>query len=476
MTTSAPGLAGLLTCVGLLGACMQPPGERVEPAKSESAKSESAKPEPAKSEPTHRPAPTPAQAGARAYVGVDGVGLHVLDDRGWRVEFESRAPIRDMLQLDGQLYVLSAFGVQRVTGGRAQTVAEIERETYSQIGDPIALASADGQTFWVAGPLGVARYAGSWALTPVAATHPTSIDVALDRAGVPHVAFGSLLRYQDASWQAPTNASIRDPLALLPDPRSDAMLVHGGCQADLHTCVVLRTTADAPPTRIELEIDACTDYDRMAVSTDGTRAAIAGRCGLLRFELGPDPKPQRLGIADGWPGQPLRSLALDASGRAWAGTDNSLMIITADGAIADFPIGQLGDIAGPIGPLIIEGSGPPPPTLGRARIGDLTGVIVVLDGADKRPLPGVSLELCSRLPPGGELVPDPARSPCDGVESTHTTTTDGDGRFAIASIPIGHYHFGVELDGRWARGEPRALNMRAGMNGNVGKVLVAVPE
>jgi hypothetical protein len=475
MTTSAHGLAGFLGCCCLLTACLQPPSERDEPAKSEANTQAAPTNEPATTSP-QRPAQPPTTAGARAYVGVDGVGLHVLDERGWRVELETRAPIRDMLQLDGQLLVLSAFGVQRVTGGQAQTVAKIERDTYSQIGDPLALASADGKTLWVAGPLGVARYSGSWEITPVEVSQPTSIDLALGHAGVPHLVFGSLFRQQDGEWQALADASTISPLALLPDPRGDAMLVHGGCQADLRTCVVLRTTTDTPPKRIELPADACTDYDRMAVSADGTRAAIAGRCGLLRFELGTDAPPVRVGIADGWPGQPLRSLALDADGRLWAGTNNSLMIIAADGAIADYPIGQLSDIAGPVGPLLVEGKGPPPPTLGRVRNGDLTGVITVLDGTDKQPQPGVRVELCSRLPPGGELPPDPTRSPCAGVDPTHTATTDGDGRFAIGNIPIGHYYFGAEIDGRWARGQSKALNMRAGMNGNVGKVLVSVPQ
>lgn len=471
----------VLTGCWLLAACVQPsaPTGQDNQDGADSAKSPAKSPDKSAPNPSiAEPAPASATAGARAFVGVDGVGLHVLDGRGWRLELETRAPIRDMLLLDGQLFVLSAFGVQRVKDGQAQTLAEIDRETYSQIGDPLALASTDGKTFWVAGPLGVARYSGTWELTPVAASTPASIDVALDRAGTPYLAFGSLFRYQDASWQPLADASITSALALLPDPRSDAMLVHGGCQADLRTCVVWRTIADAPPTRIDVAADDCSDYGRMAVSADGTRGVIAGRCGLLRVGLDPneEAKPVRLGIAEGWPGQPLRSLALDAAGRVWAGTNDSLMIIAADGATADFPIGQLGDIAGPVGPLLVEGDGPPPPTLGRVRNGDLTGVMVVLDGADKRPLPGVPVELCSHLPPGGELVPDPARSPCAGVESTLTTTTDGEGRFAVSNIPIGHYYFGVEIDGRWARGQPKALNMRAGMNGNVGKVTVAVPE
>jgi hypothetical protein len=467
MSTSSHHLAALTVC-GLLAACVQPSA----PSKDDSPVKRSDKPAP----PTTPPVQPPATASPRAYVSIDGVGLHVLDEKGWRLELETRAPIRDMLQFNGQLFVLSAFGVQQAAQGQAQTVAKIERDIYSQIGDPLALASGDGLEFWVAGPLGVAHYTGSWQLTPVAASNPTNVDVALDRTGVPYLLFGSLFRQQGGSWQAHADASITTALALLPDPRNDAMLVHGGCQADLRTCVVLRASVDAPAARIELAADECTDYDQIAMSPDATKAVIAGRCGLVRFELVGEPKPVRLGLDAGWPGQPLRSLGLDARGRVWAGSNNSVTIIAADGKIDDYPIAQLGDIAGAVGPLIVEGDGPPPPTLGRERKGNLTGVIVVLEGETKKPLPGVALELCSRLAPAGELPPDPKRSPCAGVPTTHATTTDGEGKFELTSVPIGDYYFGAEIDGQWARGKAKSLTMRAGMNGNVGKVTVIVPK
>jgi hypothetical protein len=383
MTTSGHAFVGFLGCC-LLASCSQPSTPNSEGNKA--------------AEPATKPAPPiPAQppppAIHRAYVGVDGVGLHVLDEKGWRLQVETRAPIRDMLEFNGQLFLLSAFGVEHVSEGQTRTVAEIERKTYEQIGEPVTLATPDGREFWVAGPLGVARYSsahatgGSWEITPVATSNPTSIDVTVDRIGSPWLVFGSLFRHHGGSWQPLADASITSPRALLPDPRNDVVFVHGGCQADARTCVVWRASADAAATRIELPADECTDYDQMAVNLNGTQAAIAGRCGLVRFELVGDPKPVHLGVDAGWPGQPLHSLALDARGRVWAGTNNSVMIIAADGQIADYPIAQLGDVAGPVGPLLVEGEGPPPPTLGRERTGGLTGVIVVLDGDNKKPLP-----------------------------------------------------------------------------------------
>lgn len=461
----------------LLAACVPAP----EPASEKDGAQPSPKNQPAPpSEPAPQRPPAEARvqaAGERAYVSVDGVGLHVVDERGWRVLAEIRTPIRDMLLHEGRLLVLSAFGVQHVDpDGQTQMIAEITRDIHTKLGDPIALATADGSEFWVAGPLGVARHSNnSWEFPPIEAREPASVDLAIDRAGSPWLAYGSLFRYDGSSWQPLADASTTQPIALLDDPRSKAVIVHAGCQTDPRTCSVQRATSDTVVTRLELPIDECTEHDRIAVSPDGKKGALAGRCGLVRLDLDGPANPTRISIADGWPGQPVRSLALDAGGRTWAGTHNGLTLVAADGSLADYPIAQLGELAGPVGPILVEGAGPPPPTLGRVRNGGLVGVLVTLDGETKVPLPGVPLELCSRLPPGGELVPDPERSPCAGVEPTHKTTTDGEGRFELTGLPIDHYWFGAQIDGRWARGQPKALNMRAGMSGNVGKVTVAVP-
>lgn len=471
----------LLLACGLLLGCVQPSAPatgRDEQPSSAAAPRSTPDPASPKSAP---PKPAPAD---RAHVSVDGVGLHVLDDRGWRQVLETRSSIRDMLMLDGELLVLSAFGVQRVDAdGQAEMLASLDGQSFAKLGDPLALATADGRELWVAGELGVARHSGSWEITPMDARDPASIDLALDRASQPWLVFGSLSRRAQDRWQPFVTEPGIQPLALAADPRSEAMLVHAGCQPERGTCLLLRVSGEQVASRIELPmplpgdaeaIDDCPDYNRLAVSADGERAVIAGRCGLIRFELGlaGEANPQRLGISDGWPGQPLRSLALDAGGRVWVGTPNGLTIVSTDGEIEDYPLGQLDDIVGSVGPMLVEGKGPPPPELGRVRIGGLAGTLV---SADKQALAGVRLELCNRLP-AGAVEPSPERSRCAGVEPIHATTTDDQGRFELTGLNLGHYYFAVELDGRWAIGEPKALNMRAGMSGNVGKVVVSTPQ
>jgi hypothetical protein len=468
-TPTSPRLTAVFGST-VLAACVQastPASEDKQQASSEAA----APVEPA---PAPAPAPEAKPPGDRAYVSVDGVGLHVLDNDGWRLLLETRSPIRDMLMLDGQLFVLSSFGVQRVSAeGQTEDVAALDGPTYGEIGEPLALAGADGKTFWIAGAQGVARHSGSWQLTPVPTTNFANVDLALDRAGQPWLVMGSLFRHHEDRWQSVALESGNEPLALVADPRNEAMFVHAGCEGGL--CRLLRVNADEAPTQYSAPAGDCTEYSRMAVSSDSAQLAIAGRCGVVRVNLEGDDEakpfggqPYQLGLEGGWPGQPLRGLVYDAGGRLWATTNNSLLI-AAFGGVEEYPVSQLGDIAGSVNAILIVGEGPPAPTLGPVRTGGLAGTIVVLDGTAKRPVADARLELCNRLPPGGEIS---ASSPCAGVEGVHATTTDSEGRFEVTNIPIDHYYLGVELDGRWVRAQPKALNMRAGMTGNVGKIVV----
>lgn len=463
MPTSSAHVVALLG-VSLLAACVQPSPPAAEREQQATRDTPPTEPSPA------APSQPPAMTRARAYVAVDGVGLHVIDDQGWRRLLEARSSIRDMLVVDGQLLVLSGFGVQRVDAdGNAETIAP-PHDPFGRLGDPLALASADGRELWVAGALGVARHSGNWQLTPVEASNPTHVDLAVDRGNHPWLLFDSLFRHRDDRWLPVTLDS--KPVAVLADPRGEGLLVHAGCDTGARRCVLLRMTADQPATRIELPIGDCPEHDRMAVSRDGTRAVIAGRCGLIRLNLDGDADPQPLGLDDGWPGQPLRGLALDDGGRIWASTHNGVTIVATDNAVNEYPIAKLDDVAGVVGSIVIEAEGPPPPPLTRVRVGGLAGTLVVGQRPNQRPLANVQVELCDRLAPGADLQVDPTRSPCAGVDSIHTTTTDGEGRFKVDDLTIGHHHIGVEIDGRWARARPKALTMRAGMTGDVGKIVV----
>ena len=439
-----------------------------------------AKPEPAATQPT----PAPAAQPGLAYLNVDGVGVYRLEDHNLQLHVPSRSPIVDLLRLEGQLYLLSSFGVQQVTGvNQTQAVAELDRPSSAQLGSLVAFGSADGSEFWVAGREGVGRYSdGAWTITPLAeiggGAKPASIDLAVDATGLPWLQLGALHWYRDGSWQA-LEPGAGSPIALWPDASSRAMYLNFGCSDNPATCTLTRRHGSSAK-NYQTPAGDCRELPKLALSSDGSRAVLGGRCGLLRLRLDtPELTSEMLlARADGWTGQPLRSLGIDDRGRVWVGTNEGLTLVDAgpEASVQEFAVAELTDMSGAVTALIVSGEGPPPPTRGQVRTGGLKATLVTeLEGA-KLPVAGARVELCSRLPVGGELPPDPARSPCAGVEPTHTAVTDAQGSFVAESLPISNYYVGVEIDGRWARGVPKALHMRAGMTGNVGKLVVAVPE
>ncbi|PRQ04568.1 hypothetical protein ENSA7_50590 [Enhygromyxa salina] len=378
--------------------------------------------------------------------------------------------------------MLSASGVQRVTGAnQSQTVAEIDRSIATQLGSLVALDSLDGRELWVAGHEAVGRFDGTWTITPLAelgdASPAASIDLAIDAAGIPWLQHGPVHRYEQGKWQLlelPTA-----PLALWPATSSGAMFLHLGCGGEPSTCTLARY-ADGVAKPAVAPAGDCRELPALALSSDGSRAVLGGRCGLLRLrldtpELTTELLPARAG---GWTGQPLRSLAIDDSGRVWVGTNDGLTLVDAgaEASVQEIAIGELVEMSGAITNLIVSGQGPSAPARGQVRTGGLQATIVTEVAGVKQPRVGATVELCSRLPLGGELPPDPTRSPCAGVEPTHVAVTDTNGTFVVESLPISNYYVGVEIDGRWARGVPKALHMRAGMTGNVGKIVVTVSE
>jgi hypothetical protein len=132
-----------------------------------------------------------------------------------------------------------------------------------------------------------------------------------------------------------------------------------------------------------------------------------------------------------------------------------------------FALAGLTEIGGIVDHLVVIGDGPALPALSPARRGGLKGKLVRA-GA---PVANATLELCDasgRSP----VTADPTRSACDGVPTEATLTSDADGAWEVADLPVGGYTIAVEVDGRWGVGATRSMNMRAGMTGNVGNVAV----
>lgn len=492
---SVPRLAralALTLCVGGVLACQVPP-----PTERGSAKTEADAETPA-SESTVDPPVTLVQAPTgppRVWVNVESEGLFALDVDGWRVVHGSRAPIRALEWIDGQLHLLSSFGVQRLDdAGTVEAVAPLDGPTYKQLGEPRALAGAgsgDQAQLWIVAPLGVAHFgAGAWTVTPWAelpdqppVTDGTSLDVVLGADARPWLVAAGVAREREGRWVAaelPAFAGTPTQIAARPETR--AIIINAGCHVDAaagtKTCALLRPAATTPLQTIDAT--GCTDLSGLALSPSGAHAALVNSCGLSRISLpaGPEPAELRMVSLDAWSDAPPRSLAIDDRGRVWAGTHDGLIVIDADDQAHEFPLGQLGDVAGAVTALSVVGSGPALPEPGRARRGGLAGT--VFSARTSAPVGGATLELCrhriipssARDPVSGVEQPDPTRSPCAGAEIAATATTDEQGRFELPNLEIAHYFIAVESDGRWALGRPRAMTMRAGMTGNIGRITV----
>lgn len=449
--------------LALLGlACTEPPRTAAEQAE---------RPPPPPAQPTSeqtqaalppRPPPPPLSSG-RLWANVRGVGVHVLDARGWRELHSSRQPIVDMARADGELWLLSSFGVSRLDArGQANPLAPLDKPSYMELGAPMALAMR-GREPWVLGASSLGRWGDAWRFVGLAeGSAPTQLAVdAQGRAWLGGARLWQLEPGGDALTPVEQPQPVSAPL-LATNSRGQVVALHG-CQttsAPALDCQLLALDDDAPPPR-SLTLP-CRPTQLVLDDTDARSVVIASGCGLVSTELRGDAEP--VVTREGWEDQQALALALDSAGRRWLGTHEGLRMVDTRGVSFDFPLAQLGPMAGAITQVRVEGEGPTPPELGLPRHGGLEGTLV--RAGDRTPLAGAKVQLCTRLAPA----PSPSSSPCVRVGLGLETTTDAQGRFELPKVPLAHYVFGVEVDGRWSQVSAKLLIMRQSMTANVGKL------
>jgi len=134
----------------------------------------------------------------------------------------------------------------------------------------------------------------------------------------------------------------------------------------------------------------------------------------------------------------VRSVAIDAQGRLWAGTEWGLSVFDGsnwqtyqmDSAeLADNDIRTL---------AVIEG-GPALPEAIEQENGSLTGRLV---NGDQEPIANVTVELCVQ-----SLSFYFTDSPCEEQPLILQTTTDADGNFSVTDMPVGRYVITANIGG-----------------------------
>lgn len=483
--------SALVVCSALplaLAACSSPtsPSPQAKPGSAEGTQA-STSPEaiPATDvEPTTEP-PAPVDsspgAGGRAWVDVARVGVFAIDDQGWQFVATSRAPIRDIGVVGGQLHLLNSFGIHRSSSlTDMTTLAAIARPEYEKLGEPLAMAG-DGARFWVVGPRGVGRFDRTWTFTPASeldpAVTPGSEAVAVDADGRAWLAWAGLHRSEAEGWarvELP-QARGRGAVAVVASRDRAVVLVHAGCGPvpgeDQDRCALVRMRGEEATT-YEFPVDPGVELGSLALSSDGTEAAVAGAWGLARLDLEQPDQPARVvthagsAAAGAWVGVAPDSLAIDDGGRVWAGIGQVLVVVDPAGEIQRYPLAKLNDMSGTIDGVRVDGAGPPPPSLGQERRGGLRAT-VVREHKGGAPVVGAKVELCSHA-----TALDASGSRCAPEAVLATLTTDDAGEIEAPDLPLDAYSISVDLGDHWAIAHAQPSTMRVGMTGNIGKVVV----
>jgi hypothetical protein len=137
----------------------------------------------------------------------------------------------------------------------------------------------------------------------------------------------------------------------------------------------------------------------------------------------------------------VRSVAFDGQGHVWLGTTWGLSVF--DGAEWVSYTMSTSGLAGPcIDAIAIGGNGPvlPQPTV--PRLGSVIGLIML----GTEPVEGADIVLCSDKP----AMIFSGRHPCADYPFFYEATTDAEGLYTIADIPVGEYQATWRIpEGQW---------------------------
>jgi hypothetical protein len=436
-------LTRTLVFVGFAAACGKSDDPKAKPTQTAAAPKVAA--EAAKTpaaEPASEPTPQatnaqPSGKAGRAYFGVSGTGLVRIDATGGKARtlIEHEYPIREIV-IDHRrtVYAAAIGGAWSITGDKVTSLPEATQYGYHE-----HLAVGPDGTLWTLDSHTANKWDGkAWTITPKATFESELMhDIAVDRAGNVWVATTDhLFRYDGKQWAKLDSKAITGTNK----PYFDTVVA--GAKGEVYVSSspgVFVYEADAWR-KVKLSGRSFLSMDEIVVGADG-RVSASG--GVDDVALGSAAELRRVDIKKaGAKVKQADVMAVDASGRTWLRTDNGVVILDADGKLAQqWAPGTVAGITGKIEAIAIEGNGPALPSLTDAAKGTVVGKVVFKG----KPVAGAAVEICTS--PASLMMFE--KTPCTGSSVARNAVTAADGTFKLEGVPVGSYGFAVKPKKTW---------------------------
>lgn len=420
------------------------PAEDAEPAADEDKPADEAaaadEEKPADEAPAAAAAlPEPGDAGP-AYFAIDDKGVFMLD--GGAFTKVKKGPDKLVKQMsvggDGKPYMLTYDGIMVLEGAAAKVVA---KTSFKKTGSVDAFTVTPDGEIWTAGYKGVGHFANKkWAVEDkkVLGDDVTLLQgVAVDKDGRVWVASSNKLHYKDKDATEWKDADLSKVTERKPFFDGIAVDPSGGLVASASSAVIKIEGVDALST-VSLPSDTISSFGLLSYAANGIGAIKTSVKMLARIEPGGNTTTYEMG--DDFQGTRVVALAPDGQGRLWVGTDIGIDVIGPADERASWMMGSVPEIAGKVKGILVVGAGPELPEVGEQKKASAFSGTILLDG---QPLADAPIEIC---PEPSSLI---KTSPCEDSPIKFAGTTDAEGKFSFADVPLGAYGVGVKDGDKW---------------------------
>ncbi len=381
--------------------------------------------------------PPPAGDKGPAYFAVRDRGVVKLD--GGEFKVVDGAPdilLRDMhVAADGKLYLLGSKGIMRIEGDKATMVAETSFKTTGSVD---AFAVLEDGTMWAVGYKGISKWDGkAWTTEEkkVLGADVTLIKgVAVDGKGQVWVASSNKLHLLEGeAWtEVDTSAAFKrkpffDMVRRAPD----------GTAYALASSTLVKANAKDSVEEVDLQLKGFSSLGLLAFADNGIMALRSKVDAVLVRQPSGTSKEFEAGKA--FAADSIRAVGVDASGRAWIGTDIGVAIVGPGDEKVEWNSGSVLELAGQVEQIVPIGAGPDLPEVGPVKTGGLKGKIL----SDGKGMGDTEIELC----PSPDMLFK--TSPCGDSPVKFSGKTSAEGEFTFDAVPIGAYGIAVKVGGKW---------------------------